>query len=293
MAQNTKDKRTKAILAKVSALASKLTGKKRQAAEFIFNHPHQVAFISLRKLASESRVSTSVISNLVTDLGFDSYDAFKAEFQLAVTGEFNYFAEAAMSSSRSRSSDRSIARQIVENDVANIQATLELTRGFDWRGAAKAIYQARMLFVVGMRVVAPVASYLAYQLSFIRNDVRLIEGGRQMLADQIAQMQAADVIIATSFFPYSSDTCTTVAYAKKIGARVVALTDRSDSPIASDAAYTLLFSTSSPFIYNSITSCFVLAQAITAEVLSIAGAEGLARVRERERLLKSFHVFKR
>ena len=279
------------VILAMQAMLPDLATKKRQAAEYFLSHPDHVAFMSLRKVALAARVSTGIVMKLLRDLGYQSYGDFKADFQQWVTGRYNYFSATAETATRSASQKKSLLEKIAENDIENIRRTVAGSTVANVRVAAQIIMSARKVFVVGMRVTACIAMYLAYQLAFVREDVILLDNANQTLVDSIADFSTDDVLIAISFFPYASLTAATVEHAIAKGTSVISLTDRENSPITAKRGLTLIFE--SPWIYNSITASLVLAQVLVAETLVLSGNDALRRINKRERLFQTFAVFEK
>ncbi|MCF6476610.1 MurR/RpiR family transcriptional regulator [Nonomuraea sp. MG754425] len=270
-----------------------LTGKKRQAAEYFLAHPEQVAFGSLRKTALAARVSTGIVAKLLYTLGYRSYEVFKGDFQEWVTGTRDYFG-IAQAEPQDRAAGRTLLQSIADHDMANIGRTNTPGNRAAIRTAARQVEAARRVYVMGMRGASCVSVYLAYQLEFVRPDVILLDDAHGTLVDRLSDFDPSDLLIVISYYPYTPITVKTARYAAELGMDVVALTDRAESPVAVAAQnLTLTFSVSSPWIYNSITSSLVLAQALVAETLAALGESAMNWVNERDRLLSRFSTFDR
>lgn len=278
---------------RLRAMLPGLAPKQRKAAEYFLAHPDQVAFLSLRKVASAACVSTGAVLGMVRELGYRSYEDIKADFQQWVTGRYNYFSGSARGTLEGRFGQESILEKIAANDIENIRRTVTAETVEKLRAAAARIARARKVHILGMRATAGVAILLAYQLAFIRADVAFLDNYAGTIADVVADLTDQDAVIAISFFPYSSANAATVRLAAERGAHVIALTDRDDSPISRRNGTTVLFSVESPWVYNSITAGFMLAQALVAETLALMGDEALHRIRERDKLLHSLATFER
>jgi Transcriptional regulators len=278
---------------RLRALLPNLATKQRKAAEYLLAHPDQVAFLSLRKVASAACVSPGVVLGLLRELGFRSYEDFKADFQQWVTGRYNYFSVSAKSTVEGQFGQESILEKVAANDIENIRRTVTGETVEKLRTAAARILRARKVYVLGMRATAGVAIMLAYQFTFIRADVAFLDNYAGTIVDVVADLTDEDVVIAISFFPYGSANAATVRIAADRGAHVIALTDREDSPISMRNGITLIFSVESPWVYNSITAGFTLAQALVAETLALMGDAALHRIKERDKLLHSLATFER
>lgn len=281
---------SKVVLA-MQAMLPSLATKKRQAAEYFLSHPDQVAFLSLRKIALAARVSTGIVMKLLHDLGYQSYEIFKSDFQELVAGRYDYYSATAETATHSVSKNRSLLAEIAENDMRNIKRTVAISDASKVRSAAEKILSARKVFVIGMRVTSAISIYLTYQLTFVRDDVVLLGNDNETLVESLADLREDDVLIAISFFPYTSVTADVVKYANGKNLTIISLTDRENSPVTTESGMTFIFAVESSVIFNSITACLVLAQALVVETLMLSGNDGLKRIKDRSKLLQEFGVF--
>lgn len=267
--------------------------KRRQALSYLFDHPDEVAMLSMRKLATRARVSPATMLKISREFGFESFSAFKAVFQEQVIGTHDYFSAGARSIqdriNPSKPSD--LVLRIAKTDLANIEDTLMDDDGRQLDNAVDRVLNADRVYVVGMRACFSVAHYLAYSLSLAREDVDLIDTSAGRLGDRAMRMKSSDVLIAIGFHPYVNATINVVNHAKAIGVRIIAITDDMSSPIIDKEDDALIFSSKSPWVFGSITSAIVLSQALVANLVLRGGESALKKVTEFERELQSFDVF--
>lgn len=230
---------------------------------------------------------------LLEVLGYSSFDTFKLEFQHWVTGKQNHFTNAVRQTKHTFSHDGTLLSEIAQNDIRNIQNTVSADTVQSLHRATKLALSARKVFVVGLRVTASIAHYISYQLSFIRSDVYFLDDQNETLIDTISDMSSEDVLIAISFFPYTRKLVEVVEYSNSIGTKLISFTDADESPITSPTGETLIFAVESPWIYNSLTSGFMLAQAFVANALAESGDAAFSRIRDRDKILQKFRVFTR
>ena len=100
--------------------------------------------------------------------------------------------------------------------------------------------RAKRVYVVGVRSSAPLAQFLGYYMSFIRDNVTVITSGISDVLEQVVRVGENDVVMGISFPRYSRRTIEAMHYAKDRGATVLSLTDTPLSPLgeASDLCLT-------------------------------------------------------
>jgi DNA-binding MurR/RpiR family transcriptional regulator len=129
-----------------------------------------------------------------------------------------------------------VLKYVMSSDIEKLQSTMaELDRAsFD--EAVNAIENASHLYLVGMRSSAALASFMAFYMNFLLDNVRLIhDTTSNEVYEQIMHIGPGDVYVGISYPRYSSSSLKAMEFAKSRGATVVALTDNANSPFAQAA----------------------------------------------------------
>jgi len=92
--------------------------------------------------------------------------------------------------------------------------------------------------------------------------------------------------VAVGLAPYSRQTVEATLHASAQGATVIAITDSELSPLARASAERLLFEPASSSFFHSIVAAHALVERLMAEVASCGGRKVVARLQQREMLLR-------
>ena len=124
----------------------------------------------------------------------------------------------------------------MSSDIDKLQNTMEELDRPSFDEAVNAIENAEHLYIVGMRSSAALASFMAFYMNFLVENVRLIhDTTANEVYEQIMHIGPGDVYVGISFPRYSSSSLKAMKFAKSRGATVVALTDNTNSPFAAVA----------------------------------------------------------
>ena len=100
------------------------------------------------------------------------------------------------------------------------------------REKADAILQSKKIYVVGIRSCAPLASFLAFYLNLMFDDVCLLTtNSASELFEQMVRIGNDDVIIGISFPRYSMRALKALEFANNRSAKVITITDSIHSPM--------------------------------------------------------------
>ena len=274
------------IIDRISAEYRNLTKSQQKVAEYFLNNLNQAALLNSTKIAKCSQVSEATVTRFVTSLGFSGFPEFKQKVNEIVYEKFLTPGRLAKSV-EAFGREISIVSEIAKGDIENIQRLTTEIPHQEFEKAVKTLRSARSMYVLGLRSSYALAFYLAFNLRFILDNVRvrLIRLGVGDLTEQIHEIDRNDVLVAISFKRYTRETIRITEIIKKKGASIIAITDNSISPLAqlSDISFTV--QTQIPTYIESYTAAMCL---INALITSIALKDKEKALSALNRLEKDF-----
>jgi DNA-binding MurR/RpiR family transcriptional regulator len=248
-----------------------------RAARWIEQHPRDVALHSMRECARRAALAPASFSRLAQAAGFGGFGAIRARCQEALAPQAGYAARAqSLQATAQRSADwLDTLNEAQHADAASISG---LNRRAQFERAADAMLAAHQVYFLGLRASHGLAFHLHYTYGLAAPNGALVQGLGGTLADQLAQLQRQDLLVAISQSPYTRLTVQAVEQARQQGAKVLALTDSRLSPIARAADLVLLFRAESPSYFHSMVGALALAEALVAAVAVRGGRKVLGRL---------------
>src|SRR5690349_2528189 len=239
---------------------------------------------SVARFAERGGVSPPTVTRFITKLGFRGYPEFQESLRLEV--------QARLSSPLARYRDeppRSGADGMLNNALEvsahNLQATLGLLSHRDVNEAVAMLADVRRrVMVLGGRVSATLARYLAGQLHLLRPGIGLVDSDRSAPAQQLIDMRKTDVLVVFDYRRYQPDTIESARVAAGRGCNVVLFTDQWLSPASAFARQVLVTSVETVGPFDSLVGAMAVVEAMVAEVLRRLGPRAEARMQSLERL---------
>ncbi|TDB05093.1 MurR/RpiR family transcriptional regulator [Halomonas marinisediminis] len=265
----------------------RLGKRSRRVLAAMVTAPQQAAVSSISELAERLGVSPSTLSRLAQRLGFDGFAGLQAVFRRHITEGKSFYSDQVSRLLDSEGDDDALARlaRLGRQESANIADTVAGIDGEAFTEAAGLLVEAKRVRVHGMRQFASLASFLAYGLGMLRADAAPLDAVRHGVADALAQLEAGDVLVVASCFPYTPSVLATAEVAARQGVRVIALTDSRGSPLARVAHHVFPVPDHSLFFSNSMCAFMLLAEGLLCEVANRLGDAGLASLKRREQLI--------
>ncbi|MCX7749790.1 MAG: MurR/RpiR family transcriptional regulator [Clostridia bacterium] len=208
-------------------------------ANYIINHYDKAAFMTAARLGEVVGVSESTVVRFAIELGFDGYPKLQKMLQELIKSKLTSVQRIEVSSNRI--SEENILKSVLQADMDKIKITLEEIDHDSFHKAVESILSAKNIYILGMRSAAPLAGFLGFYFNLIFDNVRLVQtAGVSEMFEQIFKISHEDVMIGISFPRYSKRTIMAMQFVKSKGAKVIALTDSNESPLAEFADHLLI-----------------------------------------------------
>jgi DNA-binding MurR/RpiR family transcriptional regulator len=253
------------------------------AARYVVDHPNEVVIRSMRALAEMAGAQPATFVRLAQQLGHAGWPDLKAAFAEELGLHGDRYGPRAKNLAK-RGPDADLVGELFDAQRRNLDLT-EVQCAASLRQAARAFKRATAVHIAGFRASFPIACSLAYAYRLFRDSVHLIDGHAGGLEMQLRPIERRDCVVVISFAPYSRESMLVIEAAKAAGARVVALTDSSASPLALAADVQVLFSAASPSFFPSVAAAVAVTEALLELLVADAGADVSKLIDQAERRL--------
>ena len=154
--------------------------------------------------------------------------------------------------------------------------------------------EAKSIYIIGVRSSSALAQFLSFYFNHIFPNVRLINTtSRSEMFEQIMRIGPEDVFIGISFPRYSKRTVQASHFAARSGAKVIALTDSNQSPLAENADYVLMARSDMVSFIDSLVAPLSLINALIVAV-GMKKHDEIARTYDRlEQIWDEYEVYEK
>ncbi len=237
----------------------------RAIARYITENYDKAAFMTAGKLGKTVGVSESTVVRFATELGYDGYPGMRKAMQEMVRSRLTSVQRIAVAKDMLYGSN--VLKAVMSSDIDKLQSTLEELDRTEFDAAVNAIDRASHLYIVGMRSSAALASFMAFYMNFLTENVRHIhDTTANEVYEQIMHIGPGDVYVGISFPRYSSSSLKAMEFAKGRGATVIALTDNANSPFAAAADIRLYANSDMVSFVDSLVAPMSLINALIVAV---------------------------
>ena len=215
---------------KMNELYKSMSKGQKLLTNYITDNYDKAAFLTAAKLGETVGVSESTVVRFAMFLGYKGYPEFQKALEETVRNKLNSVQR--MEVTYGRIEKNAVLSSVLSSDADKIRETMETMDEGVFEQAVDTIASARRIYIIGIRSCAPLASFLAFYLNLMFDNVILLQtNSSSEIFEQMIHMTASDVIVGISFPRYSMRTLKAMEFANNRSAKVITLTDSVHSPM--------------------------------------------------------------
>ena len=280
----------KDILTHIQENMSSFSKGQKLIANFILSSYDKAAFMTACKLGKTVNVSESTVVRFAAELGYDGYPSMQKALQEMIRNKLTSIQRIEVSNDRI--GDQDIMSMVMQSDIEKIRMTLEETDRASFSQAVEAISSARRIYILGVRSASALANFMSFYFTFIFDNVVHVDTTSiSEVFEQVMRIGSDDVFIGLSFPRYSKRTVKAMQYAKKQGAKVIAITDSDVSPLANIADVSLFAKSDMASFVDSLVAPLSLVNALIVAVSRVKNDQLEATFGKLENIWAEYEVY--
>ena len=264
----------------------------RRIAGYVTESYDKAAFMTASRLGKTVGVSESTVVRFAVELGFDGYPEMQKAMQEMVMNRLTTVQRIEVANDRIGNQD--VLAKVLQADADKIRQTAESISREDFQTAVNAILNARCVYVLGVRSVAPLANFTGYYLKYMFDNVRIITmSGAGEMFENLVNITPEDVVLAFSFPRYSSATLKAAQYCRDIGATVIGITNSGLSPLAEKSDCVLTAKSDMVSLVDSLVAPLSVVNALLVALASAREKEVQRSLETLERVWEEYNIYEK
>lgn len=223
-----------------------LSKRLKQVAQYVLDNHQSVVFDTVATIAERAEVPPSTLIRFANAFGFSGFNEMKQLFRESLMeNTVNYTERLQLFRQFDQAQAPENAKDILTIfSQANSQALQQTANAIPLElleQAVEILYQAKTIYIIGLKRSFSVAAYLNYALHHLDERSFIIDGLGGMFDEQLNMIKAGDAIVSISFSPYAKETLEIMNATAQKGIKQIAITDSQISPLVafSDVAFIL------------------------------------------------------
>lgn len=244
------------ILERIRNSYESMTPANRALAKFVLEHHRELAFLPVSRVASLAGASPASVVRFAEQVGLSGYTALQTLAREALREEVDTVSQLERASAAQQPA--SILSAAIKADIANLEQTLATVPEKAFAEAVDILASARTIYLLGLRSTFGLVQHFGFYLGWIGRRVHIVLPGISDIPEQLMRVSPRDACLALSFRRYPRETVGIFRAIHDSGARTIALTDATLSPLSEHADLTLRVPVQSPSFYASRTAVMSL-----------------------------------
>lgn len=278
------------FLARLHAQRTDLSPVHRRIVDFFLTRPQEAVYATTTGIARDLELSEASVVRCCRVLGFRGFRDFQAAFREVSREPLSRVSRVERVAGKRRPV-AALIDDVIRNDIENLRAThAQLDHALIVQ-VAETLWDARAIYVVGVRSAHSVAVFLHFALRLLGRRSHLLVPGVGDVPEQIVDVGRGDVVVGITFERYARATVDLFHACVARGATGVAITDKPTSPLTDDAKIILMCRTDYLTFIDSYVAPLSLANAIVS-VLAVrrrrAATASLARMEQAWEMMSTY-----
>ena len=264
----------------------------KKIARYIMESYDKAAFMTANRLGKNVGVSESTVVRFAVDLGFDGYPSMQKAMQEMVLNRLTSVQRIEVANDRR--GDQDVISMVIHSDMEKLRQTGETVDRGEFSAAVNSILKAKRIYILGVRSVAPLATFLGHYLNYMFNNVHVVTGySTGEMFEKIVGVNSEDVVIAFSFPQYSASTTKAAKYCRSAGATVIGFTDSTLSPLGQCCDHVLVAKSDMVSLVDSLVAPLSIVNALIVSIAARREKELSRTFENLERIWEEYHVYEK
>lgn len=278
------------IRARLDGLSRTGSAGLRGFAAWLADQPEELAFHSVRGLAELAGTDPNIVVRCVKAAGFSGYSDARRTVQNALRQTDQAYGQRAdaLQGIGHHSLFQAIATAARDNTRKVFSSPLDAAMD----EIVPHLLGARRVHCIGVRTAYALAHYFTYRGGIAHANIVPAPAQPGLILDSLIDAGPEDVVIVISFAHYSAEVLRAARVARARGARVLAITDRRDSPLVADSWRCLRAPVEGPNVMYSIVGALLIVETLL-ELMSARDPLARARIERFEQGLLDVGAYAR
>ena len=264
----------------------------KKIARYIMESYDKAAFMTANRLGRNVGVSESTVVRFAVDLGFDGYPSMQKAMQEMVLNRLTSVQRIEVANDRL--GDQDVISMVIHSDMEKLRQTEETVDREEFSAAVNSILKAKRIYILGVRSVAPLATFLGHYLNYMFNNVHVVTGySTGEMFERIVGVNSEDVVIAFSFPRYSASTTKGARYCCSAGATVIGITDSKLSPLGQCCDHVLVAKSDMVSLVDSLVAPLSMINALIVAIAAKKEKEIAHTFESLEHIWDEYNVYEK
>ncbi|MGD8562362.1 MAG: MurR/RpiR family transcriptional regulator [Desulfarculaceae bacterium] len=275
------------VIQRIKQMMDEFTPRHRLLAEYMLQYPETVGFLSVSDLAKRAGVSVATVVRFCNQLGYEGYAHLGREIQQTIQAELSTLGRFKLSQGVPKLTDGhpvSSFERAVAQDMENLASMVKNVKASDFSQAVEWMAGADRVLIVGTMASASLAKYFGYMAAKILPMLKVVTASGAEYDSFLSELGPKSLVFLLAFPRYPRETLELGQATKRMGAKIVAITDAHYSPVVPLADIVFYVPIGGPALIDAYAAPVAFIRALVSELSGL-------NPKSTERALRRFEKF--
>ena len=266
-----------------------LTPSQKRLADYIFQNPYEVAWMSSAQVALELNISEATVVRFAQALGFEGYPDLRGNLRKQLIREVGY-SERVATMVHESGDQKGVLHDIVAQNIFHLNRLLENVTEQDLSRSIELLDSAKRVFVFGEGAPGSLVQHLDFWLSRLGCQVKAITQTGRRFYDHIFDAKAGDVALLLTFRRSTTEAQALLEIMQERGGHSILVTDLVHSEMHVLATQTLTVQRGPMDAFRPLGPVTAVLDALILGLMKQKGEQGIERIKSLDEIRYRYGV---
>jgi len=267
------------------------TKNEKKIADFLIENFNEISFLKIDSFAKELETTPSSIVRFAKKINFNGFSDLQKTINRITQRRLKSIGPVEKAKEFKQSDKNKAIFKSLYNDLENIRKLINNIDEKQIKKFVRIILESKKKYIIANRSSYSLGHYLYNRMKIISNSIILLNNYDESIYSYAREITNQDVLIAISFPRYTKLTTNFTLYIKKIGTKILSITDNRASPLF-ELSDICIFCPHQGTTFNnkSHTAIIALLNTILSEIFCEENKIALKNLEKEEEILSYFGV---
>lgn len=270
------------------------TKNEKRIADFLIENFNEISFLKIDSLAKQLGTTPSSIVRFAKKIDFNGFSDLQKNINRITRRRLKNIGPVEKAKEFNKSDKNKAIFKSLYKDLENIRKVINNIDEKQIKEFVRIVLESKKKYIIANRSSYSLGYYLYNRMKMISNSIILLNNYDESIYNHVREITNQDVLIAISFPRYTKLTTNFTAYVKKIGTKILSITDSRESPLFESSNICIFCPyRGSTFNNKSHTAIIALLNAILSELFCKENKIALKNLEKEEEILSYFGVLEK
>ncbi|MDO5714464.1 MAG: MurR/RpiR family transcriptional regulator [Tissierellia bacterium] len=266
-----------------------LSKRQKAIADFLLHSPDVHMDMTAKQVAQKLLISESTVVRFAQELDLEGYRDLQELMNDYIKSTSTTVDRLSFSSDSTPQT--SFIQSAIESEITTLRKAKDNLNLETFVKIVDSLNTSKRVFILGCRTSYYLASYLAFYMRLIKDNVFLLGNNHTTIYEEMASINEGDVLFVFSFPRYTNASVDIASLARNNGAKIIAMTDNENNRISRISDLVLSVDNNILFFVDSLAAPMAILNAMIVELSMLNKQQTINSLSKMEKIWQTHKIF--